>query len=426
MSHGASEAEIGEQLESFHHPLPSNCIVFYLSDGVYTAFTDLPAQEPAPSSRKSSRGLGHHVQPTSSFDALMRLANLDDCIQDALATREKLASQISTILQENHDSLNTVNESSQSKESLAYVQRSVTAERKQLRAATTRRRELQASLQARRQAMHGGAEIQQKAQDYLSGAQGKLKECHALVSQNHEEIQGQIQRICEDISRIYPIDPIAHKPLLFSIRALPLPNSNYSDTTADDDAAIDAALGFVSHLVYLLSFYLSVPLPYPIQPYASQSFIKDPISILLPTQRTFPLHRKSSLTYRFDYAVFLLNKNIELLMARQGLKMLDVRHTLPNLKYLLYVLTAGRKEVPGRKAGGVRGLLGGADGIETPMLMSRSESQDSVHAGDESRIRTILEKDEKGKVKDASLSASRLMTGTLTATGLEVSSSSVY
>jgi hypothetical protein len=30
-----------------------------------------------------------------------------------------------------------------------------------------------------------------------------------------------------------------------------------------------------------------------------------------------------------------------LLMSRQGLKMLDVRHTLPNVKYLLYVLTAG-------------------------------------------------------------------------------------
>lgn len=269
--------------------------------------------------------------------------------------------------------------------------------------------------------MHEGTKTQQKAQVYLSGAQSKLKECHTLVSRNHEEIQGQIQRICEDISHIYPIDPIAHKPLLFTIRALPLPNSNYSDTAADDDA-IDAALGFVSHLVYLLSFYLSAPLPYPIQPYASQSFIKDPISILPPTQRTFPLHRKSSLTYRFDYAVFLLNKDIELLMARQGLKMLDVRHTLPNLKYLLYVLTAGRKEVPGRKAGGVRGLLRGGDGVETPMSMSRSESPDSAHVRAESRIRTILENDEKGKGKDASLPAPSLQTGTSTATGLGVSS----
>lgn len=111
-------------------------------------------------------------------------------------------------------------------------------------------------------------------------------------------------------------------------------------------------------------------------------------------------------------------------MARQGLKMLDVRHTLPNLKYLLYVLTAGRKEVPGRKVGGVRGLWRGGTGTETPLSMSRSESQDSLRAADESRIRPFLENGEKGKGKgkDASLSASPLKTGTLMGKGMGVSS----
>lgn len=60
-------------------------------------------------------------------------------------------------------------------------------------------------------------------------------------------------------------------------------------------------------------------------------------------------------------------------MDRQGLKMLDVRHTLPNIKYLLYVLTAGSNELPTRKAGGVRGLL---RGVGAPSL-SRGESDDS-------------------------------------------------
>ena len=46
-------------------------------------------------------------------------------------------------------------------------------------------------------------------------------------------------------------------------------------------------------------------------------------------------------------------------MSRQGLRMVDQRHTLPNLKYLLYVLTAGKGELPVRKRGDVRGLGNG-------------------------------------------------------------------
>lgn len=68
-------------------------------------------------------------------------------------------------------------------------------------------------------------------------------------------------------------------------------------------------------------------------------------------------------TYRFEYGVFLLNKNIELvwvftlillyimidgdlsmafqLMSDRNLRALDMRHTLPNLKNLLLTLTDG-------------------------------------------------------------------------------------
>ncbi|KAI9878209.1 MAG: hypothetical protein M1830_001553 [Pleopsidium flavum] len=392
---------IGKSVENFHHPLPSNCILFQLSDGVYTSFTDLPPEEPpVPQYFKPSRVIAHEVQPTSSFDALMRLSNLDDCIQDALATREKLASQITSILQGNQQSLITINEASQSRESLAAVKRAVTAERKQLKAATTRRHDLQTSLQARREAMLEGCKAQQKAQEHLSGAQSKLRGCGTLVEKNTEAIRGQIRRICEDLSQIYPIDPIPHKLVSFTIHGLSLPNSNYDSSSAEEDT-ISAALGFVAHLVYLLSFYLSVPLPYPIQPYASTSFIKDPISILPPGQRTFPLHRKGSVAYRFDYGVFLLNKDIELLIGRQGLKMLDVRHTLPNVKYLLYVLTAGSNDLPVRKAGGVRGLLREEGGGGTPCL-SRRESEDSVDRAVD--LRMIVENggrvDGRGKGKE--------------------------
>lgn len=72
----------------------------------------------------------------------------------------------------------------------------------------------------------------------------------------------------------------------------------------------------------------------------------------------FPLFSKGVDTYRFEYGVFLLNKDIELvsltvlipqvykfdvtkLMADRDLRALDIRHTLPNLKNLLLTLTDG-------------------------------------------------------------------------------------
>lgn len=74
--------------------------------------------------------------------------------------------------------------------------------------------------------------------------------------------------------------------------------------------------------------------------------------------------------------MFLLNKDIEFLLNKQGLRVLDIRHTLPNLKYLLYVLTAGTSDIPARKAGGIRGLL---PGRLTPSV-SRRGSESSVES----------------------------------------------
>lgn len=77
--------------------------------------------------------------------------------------------------------------------------------------------------------------------------------------------------------------------------------------------------------------------------------------------------------------------------------------------------------MPGRKAGGVSGLLRGRDSVETPMSMSRSESQESVSAADETRIRKIMENSVKGKGKDGLLSAPLSNTGAARWTEMGVS-----
>ncbi|BDD54916.1 hypothetical protein MPDQ_002230 [Monascus purpureus] len=363
---------LGKSLDNFHHPLPINCILFHFSDGVYTNLTDLPPVWAPPSIEDlKSTSLRDGALPTSSYDALMRLANLDECVQDALATRERLESQIKSILEKNRQALDTISCVSRARDKLSLAKHAVMVQKKQLRATVRHKEGLLASLRARKEAMERGRLTQEKARSHLPDARSKLASSAKLLEKATEDSRGQLRRISEDLLAIYPIEPIPGKPLAFTITGLALPNSTFTDIDRD---SVAAAVGYTAHLVYLLSLYLSVPLPYPISPYLSNSSIQDPISLSLP-QRTYPLYPVNA-SYRFEYGVFLLNKDIEFLMSKQGLRILDIRHTLPNLKYLLYVLTAGSSEIPARKAGGIRGLF---PGRLTPGV-SRRGSEDSVES----------------------------------------------
>lgn len=371
---------IGRTLDSFRQPLPANCVVFGFADGVYTSLTDVPVSaalegvETTAGWRAAATGDGKE-QPTSAYDALMKLANLDDCVQDALSTRERLEGQINGLLEKNQAGLGLMDRACQSRERLAEVKGTATAERSRLRQSQKRRDEMVTSLRARREAMALGRQNIADMQSYLSDARSIKQSSEALLKKTDDDSAGQIRRICEDLLAMYPIEPIQGKPLAFTILDIPLPNSNFDDVTSNDAReAVAAALGYTAHLVHMVSFYISVPLLYPVKPYQSTSYIQDPISAGL-AQRTFPLYPVNT-SYRFEYGVFLLNKNIEYLMNRLGLRVLDIRHTLPNLKYLLYMLTAGTSELPARKAGGVRGLLGG---MSTPGA-SRRGSTDSAAA----------------------------------------------
>ena len=309
----------------------------------------------------------------------MRLSNLDDCIQDALSTREKLASQITALLNEQKQSMDTINAASQAEQSLASTNRSLSASRKLLKIAEARRSELQTSLEARRAAIATGSLTQQKTQSHLASAQTNLSFRRSLLQTTKSGLSGQVRRICEDLLSICPIEPFDQKPLSFIIRGLHLPNAASTSASDADPAITAAALGHVAHIVYLLSLYLTTPIPYPPTPHGSTSTILDPISTNMPSlaARTFPLYQKGAVTYRFEYGVFLLNSDIELLMSRQGSRMVDLRHTLPNLKYLLTVLTTGKGELPVRKKTG-RSALGNLE--ETRPTDQSEVGEKGLHA----------------------------------------------
>ncbi|KAL5534614.1 hypothetical protein ACEPAG_1077 [Sanghuangporus baumii] len=157
------------------------------------------------------------------------------------------------------------------------------------------------------------------------------------------------------VAFIFPIELLSPPDLLYTILGVPLPiplqgndpapplSLPHEPAVTEDSVA--TSLGYAALLVHLMAAYLCQRLIYPITYVGSRSLVKDPISAMMGP-RMFPLYSKGVDTYRFEYAVFLLNKDIEMLMAERNLRALDLRHTLPNVKNLLLTLTSGEGALP--------------------------------------------------------------------------------
>lgn len=309
----------------------------------------------------------------------MRLSTLERSIQDALVTQETLKQQINELISETHDERLELDEA---KDKLNLAEKYVSTEQKAVRNSSEQVEKMQASIADRREKMAQGRSLMEKTGHDMDSALDKLSADKDRSSKVRDDIRGQRRRICEDLNNIFRIEPVPDgKPLQFQIRGISLPNAEgYGGIVlsgADEDA-LSAALGHVALLTHHLQFYLGVPLPYPITYCGSRSYITDDISIIQDSVRDFPLYLPrggSAAQFRFDYGWFILNKDIETLCAAQGLKVMDIRHTLPNLKYLLYVCSAGTDELPERKKGGVRGLRAG---IMRSRGVSLADDGDSV------------------------------------------------
>jgi hypothetical protein len=362
---------------------PPNALLFHLEDGLYSL--DFP--------NKMSDPRQAPPIPTSSYNALMKLASLESSIDDAMETQRQIVGQINEILESIPE-----DRSGLAEEEVVLADKYVAVQQRTNRLAEKRRDELRSSLESRRAAMAEGRKVQANAEEDIRNNREKLAGSRDLVDSTEIQIHGQRRRICTELADIFPITPIPNAPpLSFEICSIPLPNSVYNAAIAKSvsEDVLSASLGLVTLITYHLQFYLGQPLPYPLYPYGSRSTARDDISQLQDknsSRREFPLYlpRGGSTTgqWRFEYGWFLLNKDIETLCSSQGLKVVDIRHTLPNLKYLLYVCSAGTDEIPERKKGGVRGLWAGRlKGRMSSLTPSSAAQMDS--SGSHSRSSSV-------------------------------------
>ncbi|GAA6028909.1 hypothetical protein JCM8097_001500 [Rhodosporidiobolus ruineniae] len=202
-----------------------------------------------------------------------------------------------------------------------------------------------AALDARRARLAAARLMDEEASEELDETEKELDDTDRTLAALAGSAQTRRTQLITLLSSIFPIEPVLPSasqpnppPLLFSILSLPLPNSSFPPSCGLNDDHLSSALGYAAQLTALLAAYLGVPLVYPVRCRGSRSTVTDLVS-MMKGPRAFPLYAKGVDEYRFDYGVFLLNKDIEQLLHSQSLTCLDLRNTLPNLKSLLLSLS---------------------------------------------------------------------------------------
>jgi hypothetical protein len=124
--------------------------------------------------------------------------------------------------------------------------------------------------------------------------------------------------------------PPLHNPHLqarWAIRGLELPPL---DCPVKDEEQLATVLGYVTHVVLLLSKYQQINLRYQLLYYSSRSMVRDPTASGAQNQN-LPLYRTNAEPERFKKAVLWLAKDIEQILMIKG-------HTYDHHKDVLYNL----------------------------------------------------------------------------------------
>ena len=131
-------------------------------------------------------------------------------------------------------------------------------------------------------------------------------------------------KLLSELQSIYPIGETEHG---FAIRALEIPNDYQGD-----DEAISSALGYVTHLVIMLSKYLRIPLRYQLIYNASKSAVRDRVA--LGAGNIFPLYSKNQDSKKCERACRCVEKNVEQILSARNVPFKDRTHVLKNLSEL--------------------------------------------------------------------------------------------
>ncbi|XP_037738661.1 UV radiation resistance-associated gene protein isoform X1 [Chelonia mydas] len=315
---------LGQQI----HARNPNEIIFGLNDGYYGASFE---QKDHSGTQKSSLLQVDQNCVRNSYDvfSLLRLHRAQCAIKQTQVTVQKIGREI-------EEKLRLTSTSNELKKKSECLQLKILVLRHELeRQKKALGREVALLHKKQNMLLDKGNAFEteyQRLQMHKQSLHELRKECTAkreLFLKTNAQLTIRCRQLLSELSYIYSIDLNDQKD--YFVCGVKLPNSE--DFQAKDDGSIAVALGYTAHLVSMISFFLQVPLRYPIIHKGSRSAIKDNINDkLTEKEREFPLYPKGGERLQFDYGVYLLNKNIAQLRYQHGLGTPDLRQTLPNLK----------------------------------------------------------------------------------------------
>ncbi|KAM9173858.1 UV radiation resistance-associated gene protein isoform 2-T2 [Pangshura tecta] len=310
------------------HARNPNEIIFGLNDGYYGASFE---QKDHSGTQKSSLLQVDQNCVRNSYDvfSLLRLHRAQCAIKQTQVTVQKIGREI-------EEKLRLTSTSNELKKKSECLQLKILVLRHELeRQKKALGREVALLHKEQNMLLDKGKAFEteyQRLQMHKESLHELRKECTAkreLFLKTNAQLTIRCRQLLSELSYIYSIDLNDQKD--YFVCGVKLPNSE--DFQAKDDGSIAVALGYTAHLVSMISFFLQVPLRYPIIHKGSRSAIKDNINDkLTEKEREFPLYPKGGERLQFDYGVYLLNKNIAQLRYQHGLGTPDLRQTLPNLK----------------------------------------------------------------------------------------------
>ncbi|KAG6623991.1 UV radiation resistance-associated protein [Phytophthora cinnamomi] len=143
------------------------------------------------------------------------------------------------------------------------------------------------------------------------------------------KIRSRQAMLVRQLGTVYPIEYVGAGE--YSIRGIRIANSDLSGGGRTDEEMISTALGYIAHLVFMLSKYLQVNLRYRVVPYSSRSFLKDEIN---DPQGEYPLYKKGAEKERHEKAIRFLRRNVQQLLFARSLDPTQDSPILAQLKSL--------------------------------------------------------------------------------------------
>ncbi|WVN89043.1 uncharacterized protein L203_104259 [Cryptococcus depauperatus CBS 7841] len=329
-----------------------NCLEFTLSfdpKGVYY----MPSPDDSPALRESSQNnrlREGKLKRGAGIGALHQLVNLYAVVVDTQRGISQAQDKVDKLLAEDADHRSLNRELSEREDRIKWIRDKVD-EVKQVISITRERLSLQYQASETKRDNLAAAD---RKDDLLRVGVDDLEDKISSIQLNRFSLLPKIYRLraslIQTLDTLFPIQPLDPSILLYTILDIPLPIPATPNDPAPpimlpahkvDERTTAAALGYVAMVVQILGNIggQAGGLAFPVTCAGSRSVVKDVASVM-QGPRSFPLYAKGVERYRYEYGVFLLNKNIEMLMQEANIRLLDIRQTLPNLKSLLLTLSS--------------------------------------------------------------------------------------